>query len=271
MSSEFSRLLRKPLNKDDYRAIGVVGILGVLFFAALGFVAVPTWQGAALGAILAIPGSLFAGVLHVLVHTYQQMHPQTTWMAGRKGVRNPLAGVAILLVVIGATIWQASHTSSGESLRIVFALLWGILFVRFLAAWLYGRQAGGQLLLDCGPHPSRKMLLLIAVAFPALFGGLTVVTGSETFGIAGPVLLLSFSVFFLIMASGRLQVRENGVWQYCSLLRWARIESYHWADDGTCLVKIRGFTFLRRGTLPVPTKYRNAFDQLLQKHLDEAT
>jgi hypothetical protein len=78
---------------------------------------------------------------------------------------------------------------------------------------------------------------------------------------------MSFSVYWLIMAGGRLQARENGVWQYWGLLPWSKIESYHWANDCTLLVKARGpLSFLGRGALPVPPEYKDAFDQLLQKH-----
>lgn len=67
MSSELLSLLRKPLDKDAYLALGVVGVLGVLLGAALGYAAVPRWECAAMTAILAIPGSLFGGVLYILL------------------------------------------------------------------------------------------------------------------------------------------------------------------------------------------------------------
>lgn len=268
MSSELFSLLRKPLNKDDYRALGVVGVLGVLFGAALGFVAVPRWECAAITAILAIPGSLFGGVLYILLKTNQQMPSQMTSTAYRQSVKNALAGFAGLLVMwllIGGTIWQATGTSFSESFGIAFVLLLGSAFVWFLAAWLHGRQAGGHSLLDCGPHPYRKSFLLSAVIFPLIFliDGVADGSSAKVFEIAFPVLV---ALYCLIKAGGRLQVRENGVWQYWGLLRWGKIESYHWADDGTWLVKVRGFSFLRRGALPVPPEYKGAFDQLLQKH-----
>lgn len=67
MLTDLLNLLRKPLNKDEYRAVGIVGVLGVLFGAALGFIAVPRWECAAMTAIFFIPGSLFAGVLSILL------------------------------------------------------------------------------------------------------------------------------------------------------------------------------------------------------------
>jgi hypothetical protein len=167
-------------------------------------------------------------------------------------------------LLIGGAIWQVTGKPISESFGIAFALLWGFVFVWFLATWLLSRQAGGQIVLDCGPHPCKKLCLLEAVLFPilGLIGGLTAL------GIVGPVVFgVSFSVFWLSMAGGRLQVRENGVWQYASLLRWHKIESYHWAEDCTLLITARGpLSFLFRGALPVPPEYKDAFDQLLQQH-----
>jgi hypothetical protein len=165
--------------------------------------------------------------------------------------------------LIGEAIWQATGKPISESFGIAFALLWGFVFVWFLATWLLGRQASGQTLLDCGPHPCKKLCLFEAVLFLIL--GLA--GGLKVFGVAGPVFGVSFSVYWLFMAGGRLQVRENGVWTYAGLLRWDKIKSYHWAEDCTLLIRARSpFSFLFRGALPVPPEYKDAFNELLQKH-----
>jgi hypothetical protein len=271
MLSELLTFLRQPLDKRDYRAIAVVGVLGVLVGAALGFAARPRWEMAAVGALLTLPGSLFGGVLYgPLERAKQQTPTQMTSTAYRQGVKNALACLAGLLVMwllIGGTIWRATGTSLsfGESFGIAFASLWAFLFAWFLAAWLYGRQTRGHRLLDCGPHPSKKSYLVAAVIFPIVFliHGSTVGSSAKVFEIAFSVLV---ALYCLFMAGGRLQVRENGVWMYWSLLRWGKIDSYHWADDGTWLVKVRGLFSFRRGALPVLPEYKDAFDQLLQTH-----
>ncbi len=203
----------------------------------------------------------------------QQMPPQMTSTAYRQGAKNALvcgAGVLVMWLLIGGAIWQTTGKPISESFGIAFALLLGFSSVWFLAAWFHGRQAGGQTLLDCGPHRSKKVFLLFAM-FSLLMLGLTglraVISASNVFGIAGPVLWVSFGVCWLIMAGGRLQVRENGIWQFWCLLRWGKIKSYHWADDRALLVRARGpVSFLFWGALPVPPEYKDAFDQLLQKH-----
>jgi hypothetical protein len=199
------------------------------------------------------------------------MPQQMTSTAYKQGIKNALVcGIGFLtiwLLAVGV-VWLATGKHIGESFGIAFALLWGIIFIWFLAAWIYGRQAAGLILLDCGPHPSKVLFLLNAVIWLilGLIGGATIFATSKVFGITGPVFGISFSVYWFIMASGRLQVRENGVWQYWSLLRWSKIESYYWADDCTWLVRTKGISFLHRGALPVPPEHKDAFDQLLQKH-----
>ena len=143
------------------------------------------------------------------------------------------------------------------------------MFWLFLGAWMYGRAGGGRILLDCGPHPTRKLFLFNAVLFLVLgiTGGFAGNSVSKAFGIAGPAFGVSFGVYWLIIATGRLQVRENGIWAYWGLLRWKKIASYRWADDGTLMMKTRGgLSFLRRGALPVPSEHTQAFDDLLAKH-----
>lgn len=267
MLNELLTFLRQPVDKRDYRAIAVVGVLGVLVGAALGLAAMPRWEMAAVGALLALPGSLFLGVLYgPLERAKQQMQPQMT----STGVKTPLAGLLVLLVVIGAVVWRMSGAfpSFATSFGIAFQLFLGSALLRFLAAWLYGSHARGQTLLDCGPHPHRTSYLVAAVISPilALSRGLPIGSSATVYGIAFSLVLLLAGILLFFMAGARLQVCENGIWKYWSLLRWRKIQSYHWADDGTWTAEMRGISFLRHRPLLVPSEYRDAFDRLLQEH-----
>lgn len=82
-----------------------------------------------------------------------------------------------------------------------------------------------------------------------------------------PVMMISFVPYFLIMASGRLQVRENGIWVSSSLLRWGKIDSYRWENDGTLLVRRKGFfSWFPPKNLRVPPEHKQAVEELLAKH-----
>jgi hypothetical protein len=77
----------------------------------------------------------------------------------------------------------------------------------------------------------------------------------------------SFAVYFLIMATERLQIREGGLWMYWGLLRWEKIEFLQWRGDSTLLLKAKSrLPFLGRGALPVPPEQKQAINELLQKH-----
>ena len=171
--------------------------------------------------------------------------------------------------MVATLISSVSHQLFHCVVLPAWAFLWGLTFLLFLGAWLCGLNAGGRVLLDCGPHPARVLFLINAAFFLAMgFGGTFVGSSlSKSFAIASPVLGMSFGVYWLIMASGRLQIREGGFWQYWGLLRWDKIESCRLSGDSTLMVKAKTrFPFLGRGAVPVPPEDKQAINELLQKH-----
>ena len=64
------------------------------------------------------------------------------------------------------------------------------------------------------------------------------------------------------MATGRFQVRENGIWGYWSLILWDKIGFYHWADDSTLVIRPKS-TVRLTAALPAPPEQRQAVDELL--------
>jgi hypothetical protein len=90
---------------------------------------------------------------------------------------------------------------------------------------------------------------------------------TNTSALVIPVLGICFGVYYLIMATGRLQIREGGLWTYWGLLRWEKIESLQWRGDSTLLLKAKSrLPFLGRGALPVPPEQKQAINELLQKY-----
>ena len=189
-----------------------------------------------------------------------------------RGATNALICGLIFLVgwlLVAMLISSVSHLPRTESFWLAWAFLWGLIFLLFLGTWLYGLNAGGRVLLDCGPHPTRVLFLINAALFLAMGLGGTLLGSSlsKSFAIASPVFGISFGIYWLIMASGRLQIREGGLWQYWGLLRWDKIESCRWSGDSTLMVKAKTrLPFLGRGALPVPPEDKQAINELLQKH-----
>jgi hypothetical protein len=210
------------------------------------------------------------------------MPAQMTSTAWGRGIKNALVVATAMLVVwciITAAVVLIFEQPVFRSFGVSGAALIVLTQVLFFGTWFYQRSVAGSLLLDCGPHPTRWFLLLTAVLFGFL--GLTnglehilrLVDGPEAtwvtilFAIGWPVIMISLVPYWLVMAGGRLQARENGIWQYWGLLRLGKIASYDWANDATLLIRAKGFfsSFLQ-GVLPVPPEQKQAVEELLAKH-----
>ncbi len=186
-----------------------------------------------------------------------------TSTARRQGLKNALiCGIGFLVVWLAVT--AALSLLPGrkflDSMMLSFALLWVVTFLGFLGTWLYGLSTRGRVLLDCGPIPHRRGFLMMGVLLllaPLLGGGLAATPASP--------LLISFAAYWFIAATGRLQVRENGLWFYFGLRRWRKIEHYRWAPDSTLMLTAT-LPFSLRGAVPVPPEHREHFDALLTQH-----
>jgi hypothetical protein len=193
------------------------------------------------------------------------MPAQMTTSARLQGYENALICQTVFLAfwcAFAAVISWLFDRPGLEAVVIAFAVLWGVVLIAFLGTWWYGRIGAGRLLLDCGPHPMRRLFLWQSIFVLALVVLLQGIMGLNVLGIEVAVFGLSFAGYWLIMATGRLQVRENGIWQYWSLLRWEKISSHRWTNDSTLFVKPEGFWALS-GALPVPPEHRQAVEEFL--------
>jgi hypothetical protein len=193
--------------------------------------------------------------------------------------------MTVLLVVYGLTtaaivlifeqpVFRSLGISGGALCILALLLFWG--------TWLYGRSAGGGVLLDCGPHPTRNLFLAEAVLFlvMGLSFGVEPISKliaepdansvSSWFGIGLPVAMIAFVPYWLVMAGGRLQVREGGIWCYWGLLRWDKIRTYRWASDATLLVRTKGLFSFFQGAVPVAPEQKQTVEELLAKHCPAA-
>jgi hypothetical protein len=195
----------------------------------------------------------------------------TAWGQGAKNAL--ICGIGVLSVwfVTAFAIQQIFGQSRSNSFGIAFVALWCLVYVWWLGAWLYGRAVRGKVLLDCGPHPTRwlffveGLFFVVLGVFPAT-GMFSFLSISETFEIGGLIFCFSFAFYWFVMATGRLQIRENGIWAYWSLVRWDRIGRYRWSPDGTLILRSKGFFSFMQGALPVPREHENDVDDLLAEH-----
>lgn len=194
-----------------------------------------------------------------------------TKAARKRGRTNAVIVLMMLWPVIYLVALAVSHQFN---ISMTFAILGtslslsAIMIPITFGTMLLGRARAGQVLLDCGPHPARKQFwMMAALMFAAAFVTALLTTGIVANLIA--IFLAAFALYWAVLSRGRLQICENGVYQYWGLLRWNRIQSYRWEGDLDATLLLQAttrFAFMGRGALPVAVEQKKLVDALLQKH-----
>lgn len=222
---------------------------------------------------------LLAYLTFRLIH--KKMRGTMTSVALRQGRSNALVclvGLVLVILVITLAIRSVFEWSFQHSIGAAFGVLWVFILVAFVGGWLHGKSKAGRLVLDCGQHPTKGLFLVQAAIWTIVAALLPVVNVGEPFlgkndlqiRILVALALAPSGFFWFIMAFGRLQILENGIWQYVGLLKWDRIESYDWQGEEkrTLMIKARTkLPFLGRGAMPFPLEHRDAVDELLRKYV----
>jgi len=210
----------------------------------------------------------------------QKTVPSVALRQGRNNALVCLVGVVLVTAGITLAIRHLLEWPLGQSVFAALGLLSAFFFVVFFGAWFRSRSIAGPVVLDCGEHPTKGLFLFNAIMWSifAVFAVVPVLVaafGGKN-GLLNPILialwLTAFALYWFIMAFGRLQILENGIWQYAELLRWDRIEAYDWQGDQNRTLMVRTKTkmpFFGRGALPVPLEHRNAVDDLLRKYVPD--
>lgn len=204
------------------------------------------------------------------------MPPRMTSVAWLRGFKNAIIcgiGVFGVIGILTFGIKTLTGRSVPDSGAIAILIFWVVIFATFVLTLLTGRGKRGAVLRDCGHHPTRALFLFNAAIFAFL--GLGSGFASNTFdtgGITSVLFGITFSVYWVLISLGRLQIVENGIWQYWSLLKWERIDSYQWTGDANPTLMLQTKTklsFLGRGALPVPTEHKAAVSESLEKYVTQ--
>ena len=204
------------------------------------------------------------------------MPAEMTDVAFRRGMKNALLcliGVFALVAILAQLVTTLTGRTWRESVAFSFAIFWVVVFVAFIVNAVVGRQRRGAVLLDCGPHPTRVLFLLNAGIFAFLaLSNFFSAEKNDLRGIAMLIFGTSFCAYWVMMALGRLQLTENGIWQYWSLLKWDKVASYAWQGDTrpTLILQTKSkYPILGRGALPVGPEHREAISELLERHVSK--
>lgn len=190
-----------------------------------------------------------------------------TAVAAIQGIKNAMICTVPVLAFSGSIYWLLSTFTAASQTTAFFSAFMiplAVCLLAMLISWIRGIQLRGQLIIDCGTHPGRKLFLFNAVIF-LIFG-----FGGFTFGKLGPIFTTSFAAYWLFMATGRLSVHESGLWIYHVLLPWNKIAEYSWAPDNTLMVKTKGMFSLSRSAVPVPGEHVDDVERLLNQYKTES-
>lgn len=183
----------------------------------------------------------------------------TVWDIGVTNILICSVGVVaawgVLVVGVAYLKLQASYDPAST-------LLWSLFLLLTVAFWFHGRRAGGEILLDCGPHPL-KNLFLLAAAFSLGQVILSVSSSADVSPSSDVMLRLAFAASILFTAFNHLQIGEDGIWAYGGLFRWNKVVFYRWADNGTLVLYTKGYPMTLRGALPVPSEHKEAVNAFL--------
>ena len=200
------------------------------------------------------------------------MRAQMSATAWEAGIRNAtLVGIIVmsLLMLLAFAISFITHQSFWDAAESGFLIFWCGILLLLLVSLQRDWSARGPVELDCGHRPMRWLFILNAVLFflMALTGGMfnwLIMSNVLRVGFS-----LTFVLFYLFMAFGRLQICAEGIWQYNGLLRWRQIKSYQWKESTLVIVVNSKLPFLGRGALPIPAECMAVVDAILHRQLDE--
>jgi membrane associated rhomboid family serine protease len=146
------------------------------------------------------------------------MPAQMTPIAPARGKKNATIVFVGLIIFVGLASYAIAvltNRSLVVSSGLGGAVLAVLSFTAFFGLWLRDRRRRDVVILDCGPHPTKWLFLMLAPVIPLLGISSMMIEPSErtmwTLGV--PALMLFQGPFFAIMGFGRLQVTEQGFWQ----------------------------------------------------------
>jgi len=196
---------------------------------------------------------------------------KAAWRRGYINAMICMVGMVIVFTSLQAIVKTIFHQTTITSAIVAFLIIWIILFLICMYNWLYRILTSKKVLLDCGPAPTRILFI---------FNGIIFTIGGFTFGdslsehnsmlnLGCKIMGLSFMLYWISMAMGRLQIRENGIWCFWQLTKWSKIKSYRWVGEknATLMIQTKNkFKFLGKGAIPVPITHKTDVDNFLKQY-----
>ena len=171
----------------------------------------------------------------------------------------------------GYAITRSTGMTFNDSLKISALLCAYFGFFYFLFYWIFQYRSRGILVIDCGRNKKQSvcfftcgLCLILGMILKSDFSFVNLI------GVENTILVFPF-LFCLFLATGRLQVLENGIWAYIALVRWKEIESYSWGEDSELILNTKwrwlGKSGASRSVCIISCDLRAAVDVVLQQYV----
>ena len=144
--------------------------------------------------------------------------------------------------------------------------------------WLDRRRGAGLIVMDYGNRPLWILWSVLAILgplglyfFPDLGRSLFGLLPGAFQELLWALCCLSWSLYSIALALGRLQIHDNGISFYGSFLKWDEIKSYGWEGEKHCELRIEyqnqlSLYLVMPQSFPVASNRKNSVDGWLSQY-----
>jgi hypothetical protein len=224
-----------------------------------------------LGVICAIPVLIFLGVCYAIA----------AWQLGHKVA---LKRLPILLLCLAAALgfvvllsllpseWQ-DYALSG------FLLMFSFYMGLYLAISLKRRAQAGETLLEIGRPRGALVIGVVGAGCGLLVGAFSILKAitdgqpeiaTQIRDISSALFWISLAGFLALFWLSKWSIREAGIIVYGVILKWGKIEGFHWDEDKRSILALkvrRRFPWWPTVKVPVPSEKQEAVTDILQRHI----
>jgi hypothetical protein len=186
--------------------------------------------------------------------------------------RGMFIGTGIALLATGG--WTLVHPTStawnSETLFIVGSILLAALMFGLISSYPFVKKKAGPLLLDAIPRAqSRRISGLTTAGVFAVLAIFAIVRGQFTReATAELIFYISVIIYFASPVFGKVELRQYGILDAYTLIRWSDISSYRWAGEheNNLIVSLKT-PWRRNATIILPPGHKESLEPFFKRQL----
>jgi len=178
-------------------------------------------------------------------------------------------GLAMLASAAWILLNPVAPVLNSSNLLMVLLIFLTAILAGLMVSYPFIKNRAGALLYDVPRVQNRKISGLATAGMFLLLTIVTIVrTGFSHETIAEIVFYVAVIFYFASPLFGKVELRENGILDTYSLLRWKNISSYRWIgrDESNLMMNLRG-SWRKNFTIILPPDQKESIDSILKKQL----